>query len=140
MTVVEKGQNDSMGTKEGVALAAGWDDLISLTERTDESGWGTWETTSSPVVSLTPEKPVVVLPSLPSLAMVVYQPPVDVVPESSATVLPEAATSMGKSDYPISALGNFIHFVTLSNDEIVCLIEDYGVIFHTTEHKITQII
>jgi hypothetical protein len=41
MTAVEKGQNDSMGTKEGVALAAGWDDLISLTERTDESGWGT---------------------------------------------------------------------------------------------------
>jgi hypothetical protein len=35
MTAVEEGQNDSLGTKEGVALAAGWDDLVSLTERID---------------------------------------------------------------------------------------------------------
>jgi hypothetical protein len=35
MTDVEEGQNDSLGTKEGVALAAGWDDLVSLIEHID---------------------------------------------------------------------------------------------------------
>jgi hypothetical protein len=94
-------------------------------------------------VSLSPEKPAVVLPSLPSLTMVVYQPPVASavpVPESSAVVSPKTTLNTGKSEYSISALGNFIPFATLSNDEIVRLIEDYGVIFHTTEHKKAQII
>jgi hypothetical protein len=94
-------------------------------------------------VSLSPEKPAVVLPSLPSLTMVVYQPPVASAvsaPESSALVSPKATLNTGKSEYSISVLGNFIPFATLSNDEIVRLIEDYVVVFHTTEHKKAQII
>jgi hypothetical protein len=75
--------------------------------------------------------------------MVVYQPPVASAvpaPESSALVSPKATLNTGKSEYSISVLGNFIPFATLSNDEIVRLIEDYGVVFHTTEHKKAQII
>jgi hypothetical protein len=45
------------------------DGLVSHTEKSDDSGWGTWEATSIPVVSLTQVEPSVITPTLPSMAM-----------------------------------------------------------------------
>jgi hypothetical protein len=84
----------------------------------------------------------VTIPSLPSLAMVVYNPFVEPVQDPNSTkALPALpASSTGKSSYPMSSLGNFTPFFTLTNDDIMYLIEDYGVVFHTSNNKKTQII
>jgi hypothetical protein len=88
-------------------------------------------------VSLSPVETSVTIPSLPSLAMMVYNSYVELVQEiDSANALPALlASSPGKSSYPMSSLGNFTPFFTLTNDEIVRLIEDYGVVFHTSDNK-----
>jgi hypothetical protein len=75
----------------------------------------------------------VTIPALSSLAMVVYSPPV----QDADSTKSLASSSLGKSSYPLSSLGNFTHFSTLTDDEIVRLIEGYGVIFHTSDDKKT---
>jgi hypothetical protein len=129
----------SMGVVSEGKLIDSWDGLVSHTERSDDSGWGTWEATSMPNVSLSPVETSMTIPSLPSLAMVVYNPSVEPVQETdSANALPALpASSPDKSTYPMSSLGNFTPFSTLTNDEIMCLIEDYGVVFHTSDNKKT---
>jgi hypothetical protein len=79
-----------------------------------------------------------VIPLLPLLAMVVYHPPVDslVAASDPPPAFPvKGAHKTGKSPYPMSSMSNFTLFSILSNAEIVRLIEDYGVVFHTTDHK-----
>jgi hypothetical protein len=80
----------------------------------------------------------VIILHLLSLAMVVYNPPVEpvLVAADSTIALPALhAPSTSKSSYPMSSLDNFTPFSTLTNDEIVRLIENYGMIFHTSDHK-----
>jgi hypothetical protein len=65
---------------------------------------------------------------------VVYNPSVDPVQDPDS-IKALSASSTGKSSYPMSSLGNFTPFSTLTNDEIMYLIEDYGVVFHTSDNK-----